>query len=875
MASISTSVNSTSSLGNTALRGFGGMASGIDRDSIIEQMTLGTTTKINNQKRKTTQLQWKQEAYMGISDKIIDLTDKYASYSSTSNLKDPYTFAKNLISVKGKDEATRFVSATGSSSLVDSVSIKKVSQLATSSVRQSGSHEKENGLQTNLDNLSDIYKSSNLEEARLTFGTWADDQKGGQLINRVTLTFNSSYTDDNEKKHTINYTDAPDKLVEELNNMLKYSEQELNGKKIGEVIEFTYDETTKKIGINSKGNIGNYVIDKNSSALTALGYKAGSGETDNNTDYAKNGISIDEFNKNIGNEFYKSAVKETSALDYLTGKKMSFNYDGNRKDIELIAATEKADLKSMIDNGDSPEAILEKVQDNLQKRLDQAYGTGSVKVNLVDGKKEDGNSTKFLSFNTNSTSTISVTSNDSALLKNLELEYGESNKVNVDGKLSQFDWWDGMKDSVSDDLNITINGKKIEGLTKNSTVSDILSKINSTSGAGVKATYVDATGQFMLVSSETGAGRQITVEGELAKKLFYEDTADASKGFKEGQNAKIQVSYGNGVNVDLERASNTFNLEGLNVTVSGVFGGEWASTGRKLEENQRVNEDGEIEQKGDDGKWTSTGTKLKKNERVNEDGEIEQWKDDSSETVTFSAKADVDAAVEKVKSFFEDFNTLVTEINTQITTRPDNSYQPLTDEQKQEMDETSIENWETKAKQGLLYGDSAMRDLSLDVQGIYTKLMSYGFSYEDLEKIGITYSQDYNDGGTLVFDESKFRSAMESDPDSVAKVFTGGDNGKGLVHIVEDTFTPYATRYASKNGNSYGRLIEIAGTNKKPTTLMNNEIYKQIKEMESTIESLQERLQTEQDRYISQFTTMETLLNQFNTQSSYLSQLTA
>ena len=39
------------------------------------------------------------------------------------------------------------------------------------------------------------------------------------------------------------------------------------------------------------------------------------------------------------------------------------------------------------------------------------------------------------------------------------------------------------------------------------------------------------------------------------------------------------------------------------------------------------------------------------------------------------------------------------------------------------------------------------------------------------------------------------------------------------------------------------------------------------------IDKLQDQLKVEQDRYISQFTTMETLLNQMNTQSSYLSQL--
>ena len=63
------SISSTNSVGNTSLRGYGGMASGIDRDAIIEQMTLGTTTKINNQEKAITKLEWKQEAYRGVSDK--------------------------------------------------------------------------------------------------------------------------------------------------------------------------------------------------------------------------------------------------------------------------------------------------------------------------------------------------------------------------------------------------------------------------------------------------------------------------------------------------------------------------------------------------------------------------------------------------------------------------------------------------------------------------------------------------------------------------------------------------------------------------------------------------------------------------------------
>ena len=55
---------------------------------------------------------------------------------------------------------------------------------------------------------------------------------------------------------------------------------------------------------------------------------------------------------------------------------------------------------------------------------------------------------------------------------------------------------------------------------------------------------------------------------------------------------------------------------------------------------------------------------------------------------------------------------------------------------------------------------------------------------------------------------------------------------------------------------------------------MKNQIYSQIKDMQDLIDKIQSQLKTEQDRYISQFTTMESLLNKMNNQSSYLSQLT-
>lgn len=885
------SISSTNSIGNTSLRGYGGMASGIDRDSIIEKMTLGTTTKINNQKKKITQIQWKQEAYRNISDQILDFGDKYTSFSSTNSLKDLNFFAKNIISVHGRDEATRFVTATGTSNLLNNVSLKGVEQLATSTVRQSDTHKSVNGIETNLDDLNAVWRDSKLKGSQLIFEKPGEGNNKAQVIK---LTLPDAYVDTDGKTKEIDYTSQDlDKLVGQLNKALetaniKVGDHEvkdfLKFKKDGNKISLDIDDTKKPAGFKMYGT-----------AMEALGYGKDYIEASNT------GLSA----VNRTESFEKTGISHTAAVDAMAGKKLTFNYDGSKKEVELINKDEVALLKSMkeglesadsqrlvalwdkkasgsldateqaeydnlvntigLKNEDEVKAYVEMAKDpeaaqlkvmaeNLQSRLDRAFGKGTVEAKI----SADGN----LSFDTtNETSSLSIVSNDYGLLNNLGVSYGESNKVNLSGKLDQAGILGdaaNVEDFTTDGnaLNLRINGVAIEGLTKDSSINDILSKINSTTNAGVKATYVDATGQFMLVSSETGAGREISLDSNLSKVLFGQGVERDSNGkiqtdtdgnvkynkdagVDEGKNAIICVSYGNGVDVKMERASNTFDLEGLSVTVSGAFGGKFekdATTGKEV------------------------------------------WKADSAGGVTFTAKADVDGIVERVKGFFEDFNKLAGDVNKEITTRPDSSYGPLTDEQKKEMDETSIENWENRAKQGMLYGDSAMRDLSTDVQGIFLKLMN-NVGFEELKAMGITYSDDYGDGGTISFDESKFRAAVEKDSEAVGNVFTGGGEvSKGLVDIMDETFTPYATRYSSKNGGgtgkgSYGRLIEIAGSEKKPTTLLNNQLYRDIEDIQDLIERLQSQLKSEQDRYISQFTTMETLLNQMNTQSSYLSQL--
>ena len=802
------SVSSTSSsLGNTALRGFGGLASGIDRDTLIEQMTARTTSKITSKKQAMTKLEWKRDAYRSISNKIIDLQDNYLSYSATKSLKNSDFFAKNQVSVQGDPDYTKYISATGNADTASRVSVLGVNTLATSATLISGEKKTDSAITLGGISASDFtnkeVKTSNLSGTKLTFGTYSITDK--KFTTEATFTFPTSY----EKKLdggktetvTIDYTASSDKIVEQLNEAL--DSQGFLGKDGKSGIKFTLNgdkiQISQTDSITDKGK--SCVIRETSSALKSLGFNSGN----MNKDDIDNGISLKEFNDHTSS-FEAAAITKQPLSSYLKGKSISVSYGGQTKNIELI--------------GDKEEITkFEDFKDSLQNKLNKAFGSENVTV----GKDSNGSLTFTAKDNKQ---TLQISAGSKELQNALGITSTQSNKISTGSSL-----WENRdklglgkyatKEDLNDALkNFTVNGAKIDNITADTTVDGLLTAINNNKDAGVTATYLGSENKFVLSSNEKGLGRKISLGANPkdttdAANLIFGGDGNVSQ---DGTDGEMSILY-NGVQTTITSSSNTFSIDGLDIRATNTF---------------------------NTGSATAEGG------------------------VSFTASADTEKVTETVKKFIEAYNAMIDEVRTQATTRPDSNYKPLTEDQKNEMNENSIKNWENKAKEGILYNSSALKDLDNATQGIFSSMMMNGVSYDDLEKIGISFSDDYTAGGKIVFDEEKFKTAMDSDPEKVSDLFTGTH---GIVNTIDSTLSTYATRYASRNGNSYGVLIEEAGSEKLSLTLTNNSIYKELKDMQETITNLQSQLSTEQDRYISQFTQMERLINQMNSQSSYLSQL--
>jgi flagellar hook-associated protein 2 len=247
-----------------------------------------------------------------------------------------------------------------------------------------------------------------------------------------------------------------------------------------------------------------------------------------------------------------------------------------------------------------------------------------------------------------------------------------------------------------------------------------------------------------------------------------------------------------------------------------------------------------------------------------------------AKAVSFTTAGGSDDLIKTITSFVNDYNAILKEVHDAYATMPaekssstHEKYEPLSDDDKNSMSDKAVENYEAKAKQGLLFGDSDLRAL---YETLVRNINPGGSDGAALRNIGISVSYSDNTA-QITLDETKLRDALNKDPDSVTNVFTrskeGGSNSDGLMSNVKTTME----QYASTSFVSPGVLVRKAGNKYSSTSLLNNDLQKQLDNVQKKIEQWQSKMSTKIDYYTRQFTALEKLMNTMNSQSSALAGL--
>ena len=822
MASISSLMSSGSSssiYGSRNSNIISGLASGMDTEAMIEGMVQGYQQKITQLGQDRTMLQWQQSAYQSISDKLVEFSRKYMSYNSPATNLFSASFFNNAILTSANGTYADLVSATGKSS--STIVLNAVKQLAEAARY---THDA-SGLDTSLGKgepvklgekqpLSTMSGSLTLEygnkKVTLDFGELELFNKADGTLD--TAKFQTALQDKlKEQKITTSSGDqvSADTLIDvkvDSNGTVTLSDK----KGAGNNVHFS----------GATGNIKNLVTSADAEGTSSFT------------------LSTTE----------KVVKEDATKAEYLSGKSFTVTLNGQTKTFTL----------GEIDP--SKGNLHEQVKQNLQEGLDKAFGKGKITVDM----DTTGPGERSFSFSVSNGDTFRITSPVGEVLglgENGVTSYVDTGKTLGDllgrtsdgaglngltggelaraiGDVTEIKDKDGKVTSRVDsegntvdeqgfrldkdgkrfqEYELTVNGVSIGKYNKDTALETVLNDINSNTEAGVSVSFSKTTNQFVFTAKETGAGGRVEIGGELGERLFGKVNVTDKDHYTAGQDAKFTATI-NGQKMEFSRSSNTFDLDGMSITLNGTF---------------------EVK-----------------------DGET---------PVTFSSKTDTDKIIDVVKTMVEDYNAIVSEVKKAYSDMPleksDGSrYKPLTDEDKADMTESEIKAYEEKAKTGILFMD---RDLSSLYSALRSAVAPGGSDGSFLRSIGIKTS--YEDGlTTLSLDENALREALEQNPDQVKDAFTkskeNGAASDGLMASIQKV----TDRYAATTGATKGILIEKAGSKYSPSAALNNTLLEQMKDIDKQVDKWQAKMSDKVDYYTNKFTQLEMLIAQMNSQSSSL-----
>lgn len=864
-----------------------GLATGLDTDTIVKQMLTAQQNKIDNAYKAKTKLEWQQSLYR---DQILNVNNFTRKYFDILN-KDSYLLSKNsfaAMKVDGLTGSAIGVSSTTSAKAGDyELFVKQLAEAPTvegadiinkvtagkidTGVRVDSSNNKINveipggksgGYELTIDSkdyettsqyvaaINTALSKTKIEDtgdAMLSSkvkAVYKDDKIQFQTVVNVDKTDNEFNLNIGGNKYTVNLSEGAytaDGIASTLTTQIKAKYKDDDSIQNKKIMADTDDA----------GNVKFYVVDKDTESK----------DLDSLPASEKTELSGADFQKGTANfEIQSSKVKY---LGTNTAASTNMTADGSNNSLTVkksIIAGFNDTINIRVGNDTKTVTLTAGTYDT-----DNAYITQiSNDINAkVPGLIASLNSDNQVVFTSTTKDQLSVYGNGVKAIgttTNFEISMNTSNKMSslINGK---------VRFKINDtefDYDFTENGKDSDKSIK-TILNDIKTK------TGVSITYSDATKTFTMEGGSTGASSTLKFEDLSSSGVYDYD--------KDGNQVK---------GADGEAILNTTTTEKSNF-FSSLFGGakDDKNVAIDLTKAELVGKDAQITLKGPDGVAVDYA---KSSNSMTIDGVNISLKsipkDDAGNptTVKFTMTANTEDTVKKVKDFVKDYNELIAGIYEKTSEKKQYTYEPLTEEQKENMTEKQIEKWEEKAKQGLLKGDT-------NLNGMLSKLRTAFFSKVEgtsitLSEMGLSTSSDYTKQGQIILDEDKLTKALTERGDEVADFFAKQStsypnyyssltteqrntryNESGVFQRLNDIVKDYVRTTDGK-----GILVQKAGL-LNDSSAVTNTISKSIQEKEDLITELNKKYTTKETALYKQFTNLETAMNSLNSQLSYLTSM--
>lgn len=826
--------------------GLSGMISGLDTDSIVKAMVSGQQAKATKVENKITLNKWTKEAWSGLNTKIYSF---YTKYASKLRLQTSYMTRTASSSNESVVKATAVSSAAlGTHSL-------KVKSLASSQYVTGGQLQVD-GKKANYDKNSKLYENLKVEKGTIIAITGKDNKtvkldvtENTTIDNFLTACKDAGLTasfDTTQQRFFISSSESGEKNAFSITaRVLSDDEQKAfeEIEKLMQPLDLDSDEKTKYEDAMSTLRQNVEIIGK----VTATGYVA-TDKTEQAVIDAMNTIkelAVDNYAQKTAEETERNNIKQLIE-NTITNTATELEYAGEKYDYATLEKDAKASLISDWENT-SAEVAKKDIENEVKElgiTLDSTFNFDKLKEAVINKKNIENSLTSPQEFEDiedvqNALDDGIISSEQAEVLKN---------------SFEILEKWDSVTDTGGNIVDLGSLYEKTYNITY--TTEEITDR----------AEYEDAVKQKMtdLLVTKVAETETYKTNVQNAKKTILESEdsiIDESSNKKisdlkaEIQNTLETASVGASTTNNSQDVSNPLQNMGLGVIDKPTE--DQLSDGDETKMAVIAASDATIELDGATMKQTSNNFTVN-GITLNLTNETE-----GDEFVQITVGKDVDSTYKLVKEAITEYNKLLEEMNTLYNADSARGYEPLTDEQKEAMTETDIENWEKKIKDSLLRRDdtlgtlltsmrNALSSSYTDEDGKTYALSTFGIVTGNYTEKGKLHIYGDEEDATYATYSDRLKSALEEDPDKVMDVLT---------HVF---------------GNLYETMTEKCAKTEisSALTFYNDKQYNNLlKDYEDDLDILEDRIKELEDRYYKQFTAMEKALSTLQNQSNSLASL--
>lgn len=240
---------------------------------------------------------------------------------------------------------------------------------------------------------------------------------------------------------------------------------------------------------------------------------------------------------------------------------------------------------------------------------------------------------------------------------------------------------------------------------------------------------------------------------------------------------------------------------------------------------------------------------------------------ETTEELTISTDTDTQGLYDKIKDFLSEYNSIINELTSLYNADSAKGYEPLTDDQKDEMSDSEIEKWETKIKDALLRNDSTIGGVMNAMTSAMMKSYTINGKTYSLSSFGI-HTMGYlnsakNEHYAYHIDGDEDDSITSGNTDKLLDMIT--NNPEDVEEFMKELTSGL---YQELDKKMKSTTLSSAYTiyNDKQMTKEEDSYKKQIKAWELKIEELE-------NRYYKQFSNMEKQLAKMQSSTSSLTSL--